>query len=122
MSILSALKAKGAKGKNIEEAVKTLPLGGGGGGNAPLICAYDSDNSHIDKKVGEIKSALDAGQNVYYNNSPDGISYNILQQFSINIDEFNNTYTANIMFGSSEFTTESANTLEALLDEYPIYY
>lgn len=29
MSILSALKSKGAKGKNIEEAVKTLPVGGG---------------------------------------------------------------------------------------------
>lgn len=29
MSILSALKAKGAKGKNIEEAVKTLPVENG---------------------------------------------------------------------------------------------
>lgn len=31
MSILSALKAKGAKGNNIEEAVKTLPTGGQSG-------------------------------------------------------------------------------------------
>lgn len=37
MSILSALKTKGAKGNNIEEAVKTLPVGGGcGGGNLVL--------------------------------------------------------------------------------------
>ena len=33
MSILSALKARGAEGKNIEEAVKTLPIGGGSGDN-----------------------------------------------------------------------------------------
>lgn len=40
MSILSALKARGAKGKNIEEAVKTLPIGGGsGGGNVVIIDA-----------------------------------------------------------------------------------
>lgn len=37
MSILSALKARGAKGKNIEEAVKTLPIGGGSGGELETI-------------------------------------------------------------------------------------
>lgn len=37
MSILGALKARGAKGKNIEEAVKTLPIGGGSGGELETI-------------------------------------------------------------------------------------
>lgn len=37
MSILSALKARGAKGKNIEEAVKTLPIGGGSGGGVLVV-------------------------------------------------------------------------------------
>ncbi len=37
MSILSALKAKGANGKNIEEAVKTLPIGGGSGGGVLVV-------------------------------------------------------------------------------------
>lgn len=36
MSILSALKAKGAKGNNIEEAVKSMDFGGSGGGAYPL--------------------------------------------------------------------------------------
>ena len=35
MSILSALKAKGAKGNNIEEAVKSMDFGGSGGGAYP---------------------------------------------------------------------------------------
>ena len=39
MSILSALKARGAKGKNIEEAVKTLPIGGGSGGGVLVVNA-----------------------------------------------------------------------------------
>lgn len=37
MSILSALKKKGAKGKNIEECIKTLPIGSGSDTNTQII-------------------------------------------------------------------------------------
>lgn len=48
MSILSALKTKGAKGNNIEEAVKTLPVGNSGGGNLVISeTIEESDNNTI---------------------------------------------------------------------------
>lgn len=60
MSILSALKTKGAKGNNIEEAVKTLPIGGGS--DNVLTVIFSSEDSGItytaDKTFSEICEAL----------------------------------------------------------------
>ena len=55
MSILSALKAKGAKGKNIEEAVKTLPIGGGSGGGVLVVnVTTEGQTTTLDKTWQEI--------------------------------------------------------------------
>lgn len=58
MSILSALKAKGAKGRNIEEAVKTLPIGGGSGGGVLVVNGtIDGNTMTLDKTWQEIHDA-----------------------------------------------------------------
>lgn len=70
MSILSALKAKGAKGKNIEEAIKTLPSSGGGDNKSDVLYvnALDaggnkiSDPSHT---FAEICNAYDSGKMIF---------------------------------------------------------
>lgn len=72
MSILSALKAKGAKGKNIEEAIKTLPSGGGGDGTVFVanIFAVSADGSAYtatsDKTYAEVLTAYEAGKFVIF--------------------------------------------------------
>ena len=60
MSILSALKTKGAKGNNIEEAVKTLPIGGGSDNALTVILSTeDSGMTYTaDKTFSEIYEAL----------------------------------------------------------------
>lgn len=67
MSILSALKAKGAKGKNIEEAVKTLPLNGGGSDNSIVIANVEIDDSNnnavtCDKTYDELLELYNSGK------------------------------------------------------------
>lgn len=58
MSILSALKSRGAKGKNIEEAVKTLPIGGGSGGGVLVVNGtIDGATMTLDKTWQEIHDA-----------------------------------------------------------------
>lgn len=81
MSILSALKAKGAKGKNIEEAVKTLPMSGGSGGDGDIFyvnvtatqpgslnpsvkCYAFYTDVVLDKTYSEIVAAIDEGKSV----------------------------------------------------------
>ena len=70
MSILSALKARGAKGKNIEEAIKTLPSGGGSEGEIFIghatfekVSGESSEFtvSEIDTTYNELKDVIDAG-------------------------------------------------------------
>lgn len=62
MSILSALKTKGAKGNNIEEAVKTLPIGGRSGSEAFFVTLTmdERGNFSSDKTYAEIKQAYDS--------------------------------------------------------------
>ena len=66
MSILSALKAKGAKGKNIEEAVKTLPIGGGS--DSSIVIAnveIDTSNNNAvtcDKTYDELLELYNSGK------------------------------------------------------------
>lgn len=69
MSILSALKAKGAKGNNIEEAVKTLPIGGsdGGGAGTFFITITKDDKTgdyKADKSFDEVYEAYATGINI----------------------------------------------------------
>lgn len=75
MSILSALKARGAKGKNIEEAVKTLPIGGGGGNSQLMMVNVEVEGTpgmaityqvtDCDKTFNEIKAAMESSQAVF---------------------------------------------------------
>lgn len=76
MSILSALKAKGAKGKSIEEAIKTLPTGGGDGGNSQIMMvnvevegipgmALTYVVTDCDKTFNEIKTAMESSKAVF---------------------------------------------------------
>ena len=67
MSILSALKTKGAKGNNIEEAVKTLPIGGGSGDGAFFVTITMDGQGvfHSDKTFAEIKQAYDSKVPMY---------------------------------------------------------
>lgn len=82
MSILSALKTKGAKGNNIEEAVKTLPIGGGSGDGAFFVTiTMDGQGGfHSDKTFAEIKQAYDSKVPMYVraNNSFGGDGINEL--------------------------------------------
>ena len=69
MSILGALKKRGAKGKNIEEAVKTLPLGGGGSSDILVInSTYDeqTQTETLDKTWQEIWDATFAIYNTEF--------------------------------------------------------
>lgn len=67
MSILSALKTKGAKGNNIEEAVKTLPIGGENSDGAffVTITMDDQGGFHSDKTYAEIKQAYNSKVPMY---------------------------------------------------------
>lgn len=67
MSILSALKTKGAKGNNIEEAVKTLPIGGESSNEAFFVTiTMDGQGGfHSDKTYAEIKQAYNSKVPMY---------------------------------------------------------
>ena len=67
MSILSALKTKGAKGNNIEEAVKTLPIGGENSDGAFFVTLTMDElgNFSSDKTYTEIKQAYDSEASMY---------------------------------------------------------
>ena len=65
MSILSALKTKGAKGNNIEEAVKTLPIGGGGASTNHFEIVFstaDWSAWSADKTYTELSDAITSGK------------------------------------------------------------
>lgn len=64
MSILSALKTKGAKGNNIEEAVKTLPIGGGSNNAFLVNYVYGDSTDTLDKTFAEIKDAFLNGKSI----------------------------------------------------------
>ena len=64
MSILSALKTKGAKGNNIEEAVKTLPIGGGSDNVFLVNYVYGDSTDTLDKTYAEIKDAFLNGKSI----------------------------------------------------------
>ena len=62
MTIVDSLKAKGSTGgNNIAEAIKNLPMGGGGG-SLFVIKFKDSAKEEMDKTFGEIESAIKSGK------------------------------------------------------------
>ena len=90
-----------------------------GGGGGALVCEYLSDESRLDKTVGEIKTAVEAGKVIYLVGEYEtGGDYKAFYSLEVYSDEF--TASANVTFGSSTMQA-SASTLEALMDEYPYY-
>ena len=99
MSILSALKARGAKGKNIEEAVKTLPIGGESGGGILVVGAtYDeqTDVTTLDKTWQEIYDAP-----VAFIESDDSLGKSLILVETVYVES--GEYKVN------DYTAESAN-------------
>lgn len=101
MSILSALKTKGAKGNNIEEAVKTLPIGGGsGGGNLvlsetvePMPDGSSGEIHTLNATFNDMVDAIQSGKLLVvsrhkYEERPDGVSEEYYLQIMNDIDGF----------------------------------
>ena len=128
MSILSALKAKGAKGKNIEEAVKTLPIGGGSGGGVLVVnTTTEGQTTTLDKTWHEIDTAYKGGFNVIIvvDKSLDDPTYGynmfcfssvIATTFDIPFEEDNPYYGVLCIDYESGMTIEFSTTSE---DGYP---
>ena len=125
MSILSALKAKGAKGKNIEEAVKTLPLGGSSGDGALIVTATsDSDLLVLDKTYNEIKNAWLSGKTVIveYSSIYEDPDYGkIYNQYSQIYDVYEDVATGSQAMSQYTVSTKGYDFNAQAPDEYPQY-
>lgn len=111
MSILSALKAKGAKGKNIEEAVKTLPANESGSGVLFVNAIPDGQKAVLDHTWKEIH---DAGFAVLNKESDGGIELMFLTFYEKDGEEYTVVFYDLLNNTSIPFNCDSE-------DGYPCY-
>ena len=104
MSILSALKKKGAKGKNIEECIKTFPIGSGGSETFEITDITDKARLNSNMYMGSTtKATACKSGNLLY------ISVAIRITSNPGIDDLTNYYVMSIP--DSEFNISEYNTM-----------
>lgn len=96
----------------------------GGGGTAPLICTYLNNAEHLDKTVGEIVEAFEAGRAVLMKHNIESYedpTYSIgaLQSLDINSDE-DNSWQVSFNFTGANLIT-SPGTRGEVYASYPYY-